>query len=292
MKKLTILSFFLMLILNQVRSQSSYEIYDKISGTAVKVLNGAVLTRSIKTTNTDYSFALQVKNISAVKCVSRIRKYYVDTVQGTSNYFCWDGCYFKWVMVSNPVTIKPSEIFEGLDLHYNCAKLQGQTRMKYVVYNDANRNDSIGFDVIFISSITGIGETADAGAEVRGYPNPASSTVNFTDLDRFPFKVSLLKTLAIRPRIAGQPKISSSPEEKIEPVFMQPVRAAECHTGDKGIPCFIAAIEIGAVVGERLFKVYVFLLEVFNGKLPAFGSFHHLPCNILFDHGGGFGVQT
>ena len=212
MKKLTILSFFLMLILNQVRSQSSYEIYDKISGTAVKVLNGAVLTRSIKTTNTDYSFALQVKNISAVKCVSRIRKYYVDTVQGTSNYFCWDGCYFKWVMVSNPVTIKPSEIFEGLDLHYNCAKLQGQTRMKYVVYNDANRNDSIGFDVIFISSITGIGETADAGAEVRGYPNPASSTVNFAYTNLSGDMASIVMKNVVGQEICRIPATASSGE--------------------------------------------------------------------------------
>jgi hypothetical protein len=170
-----------MLIMSNARPQSSYEVYDNSSGSQVKVANGAVLTRSVKMTDPDYSFSLQVKNISAVTCVSWVRKYYVNILSGTTNWFCWDGCYFHNVMVcKNPVNINPGQVFNGFDAHYNAAGMQGQSRVKYVVYNGANRNDSTSFEVIFLSSPTGTGEYATAGLDLKAHPNPASSAVKFS----------------------------------------------------------------------------------------------------------------
>ncbi len=168
------------LILSHARSQSSYEVYDNSSGTPVKVSNGTVLTRPVKTTDNDYSFTLKVKNISAVMCVSWVRKYYVNILSGTTNWFCWDGCYFPNVMVCKyPVKIDAGQIFEGFDAHYNAAGLQGQSRVKYTVYNGANRNDSTSFDVIFAATPTGMDENISAG-EVKAHPNPADENVRFS----------------------------------------------------------------------------------------------------------------
>jgi hypothetical protein len=181
MNKFTVFFLACMLIMSQARPQSSYEIYDISSGSQVKIPNGAVLTRSVKTTDTDYSFALQVKNSSTVMCVSWVRKYYVNILTGTTNWFCWDGCYFPNVMVcKSPVNINPGQIFNGFDAHYNAAGMQGQSRVKYVVYNGANRNDSTGFEVIFLSSPTGTDEYLTAGLDLKAHPNPAGSTVKFT----------------------------------------------------------------------------------------------------------------
>jgi hypothetical protein len=181
MKKFTVFFMTCMLIMSYAWAQSSYEIYDNSSGSQVKVANGAVLTRGVKTTDTDYSFSLQVKNISAVMCVSWIRKYYVSILSGTTNWFCWDGCYFPNVMVcKTPININPGQIFNGFDVHYNAAGMQGQSRVKYVVYNGANRNDSTGFEVIFLSTPTGTDEYLNAGLNLKAHPNPANSVVKFT----------------------------------------------------------------------------------------------------------------
>jgi hypothetical protein len=83
------------------------------------------------------------------------------------------------MVCKNPVNINPGQVFNGFDAHYNAAGLQGQSRVKYVVYNGANRNDSTSFDVVFVSSPTGTGENITAGSDLKAHPNPASSSVKF-----------------------------------------------------------------------------------------------------------------
>jgi len=180
MKKSIVFFIAFMFLLVNAKSQSSYEIYDNSSGSSVKVGNGAILTRSAKTTDNDYYFALQVKNVSTVMSVSWVRKYYVNILPGTTNWFCWDACYFPNVMVSkNPVNISPEQMFTGFTAHYNATEIQGQSRVKYTVYNGANRNDSTSFDVIFLSSPTGVDDNIITGCDVKAHPNPANETVKF-----------------------------------------------------------------------------------------------------------------
>ncbi|MEI7895505.1 MAG: T9SS type A sorting domain-containing protein [bacterium] len=180
MKKLIFFYIALMLILGQAIAQTSYEVYDNSSGSAVKVLNGAVLSRSMKASETDYQCPLTVKNVSAVPCVSWVRKYYVNIVPGTTNWFCWDGCYFPHVMVcKSPVKINSGDVFDGFDAHYNAAGKPGESKVKFVVYNGSNRNDSIGFDIVFKATVTGYDELVSQGADLRACPNPAVSNLKF-----------------------------------------------------------------------------------------------------------------
>ena len=73
---------------------------------------------------------------------------------------------------------------------------------------------------------------------------------------------------------------------------MRPVRPPECHTGYKCVTGFIPAVEIRTVVWKRLGKIYMFLLEILDGKLLSFSTFHHLAGNKIFQHRVGFGAQT
>ena len=56
MKKSIVFFMAFLLTMSHAKSQPSYEVYDNSSGSQVKVANGTVLTRSVKTTDTDYSF--------------------------------------------------------------------------------------------------------------------------------------------------------------------------------------------------------------------------------------------
>ncbi|MCK9203480.1 MAG: T9SS type A sorting domain-containing protein [Bacteroidales bacterium] len=180
MKKLVFILGLIFLTATYSNAQSSYEVYDTVGGNMVLVPNGGVLHRSLKNTDNDFSFPLWVKNVSAVPCTTWAKKVYINILQGTQNWFCWEGCYFPNTMVSSkPYIIGPSQLYGGFDSHYKAAGKTGESRIRYVFFNGQNTSDTTYFEVVFTTTPTGIDDkTTTSGLTIS--PNPASSMVKIS----------------------------------------------------------------------------------------------------------------
>ncbi|MCK9423624.1 MAG: T9SS type A sorting domain-containing protein [Bacteroidales bacterium] len=180
MKKPIIFSFFALAFSSfQLFAQSSYEMYENIEGTPVRVLNGGVLHKSMKMTNNDYSFPLLVKNVSSVNCTTWAKKVYLSIVPGTQNWFCWEGCYFPNTMVSKvPYIIGPNQTYNGFDGPYKAAGQIGDSRIRYVFFNGTNLNDTTYFEVIYTSTATGVEENRPNAITFEVFPNPVKTTLH------------------------------------------------------------------------------------------------------------------
>jgi len=161
--------------LSQVLAQSSYEMYEPVGGTTVRVMNGDLLHKTMPATNPDFEFPILVKNISAVNCTTWVKKVYLNILTGTTNWFCWDVCYFPNTMVSaHAHIIGPGQSFNGFYAHYNAANQIGDSRIRYVFFNGANASDTAYFEVTFTSSSTGVGDDLSGLSPLKVYPSPVN----------------------------------------------------------------------------------------------------------------------
>jgi hypothetical protein len=122
-----------------------------------------------------------IKNIGSQAADVFCRKIVVDTIPGSSNYFCWNLCFGNRVYLS-PVSIplQPDEETDEFSGHYQPFSNAGLTQMIYSFFDGANPNDSTYFYVNYFASSVGISEnTTDAPSLSNPYPNPASTQVSF-----------------------------------------------------------------------------------------------------------------
>jgi hypothetical protein len=109
-----------------------------------------------------------------------VKKIVVDTLTGTSNYFCWGVCYPAWVYeAQGPVNLEAGATTEGFYGDYVPEGIPGKSHIMYVWWDAANPDDSVAVTVEFNASPAGIDDQANATAITKVYPNPAISFVNF-----------------------------------------------------------------------------------------------------------------
>ena len=135
-------------------------------------LNGdpyQALAQSLRTTN----ITEEVRSIN-------IKRYELDVLPGTQNYFCWTLCYDAlpagerelWV-AHMAVSIAPGESFDGFYGDYMPMGITGTSTFRFVWFDVDNPNDSTSVDVVYTA--TGAAGVNEASA-VRGFtafPNPS-----------------------------------------------------------------------------------------------------------------------
>lgn len=107
-----------------------------------------------------------------------VRRYELNTVPGSQNYFCWGVCYLPqnsgllptWVS-QDEVDLTPGTTFEGFHAFYKPLGTADVAGFRYVWYNVDATNDSTWVDIYFDSAV-GIGENA-AATTFDVHPNPA-----------------------------------------------------------------------------------------------------------------------
>ena len=141
---------------------------------------------TIECTNDEYGYGdfiqhMQLRNLTSGDLNVIIEKEEIDTIPGTSNYFCWGSCYGSAVYVSpNPVTIVAGSLnTDELSFHtFFDENVFGKVEMRYYAYDELNPSERVSINVVFHKSGEGVHNpvaTHFGGA----YPNPASSVVNF-----------------------------------------------------------------------------------------------------------------
>lgn len=161
------------------QAQNSPVILTDASGTVVngttihinEVLNGdldQILAQALTSTNS-----------SASQRTVNVKRYEMDVLPNTRNYFCWSMCYDAvsagdrelWVS-PHPKLLGGGEIFSGFYGDYMPTNIPGSSTFRFVWYDMDNTNDSTWVDLVYDTEAVGISEVA----VVRGFtafPNPS-----------------------------------------------------------------------------------------------------------------------
>ncbi|MCO6482019.1 MAG: T9SS type A sorting domain-containing protein [Flavobacteriales bacterium] len=130
---------------------------------------------------------LRAVNTSGTDRLMNVKRYELDVLHGTMNYFCWDLCYGEryagvsplWVG-ADPIPMQAGDTANGFHAYYKPMNIVGTSAFRYVWYDMGNPDDSTYVDFIFNVTVgTGVAEVNDmAGFSV--YPNPAlGGTITF-----------------------------------------------------------------------------------------------------------------
>jgi hypothetical protein len=147
------------------------------------ILSGNTITIPGDPSQPELMAELSIKNLSTTDTLMvKARKIVVDTLPGTSNYFCWAACFPSFVYLSPTVIpIFPGTVTNEFSGHYEPKEHNGITRMCYSFFDERNVNDSVYLYIEYFASGVGINDKPALQNVVisNPYPNPASSRVNF-----------------------------------------------------------------------------------------------------------------
>ena len=142
------------------------------------VQNEQTVTYYGESTGFEFEVDLPATLNGSVAHTVNVKRYELNTVPGSQNYFCWGVCYLPtpsgdmpaWVS-QDAVDMVPGTEFEGFHAFYKPMGTTGVACFRYVWYNVADENDSTWVDICFDSAV-GIGEHSALNA-FDVYPNPA-----------------------------------------------------------------------------------------------------------------------
>lgn len=110
-----------------------------------------------------------------------VKRYELNVVPTSENYFCWGVCYLPVVSGAKPywlsvdsVEMTPGVEFTGFHAYYKPQGTSGVAGFRFVFYDIADHDDSTWVDIHFDTQQVGIEELAVDGFSV--FPNPARGT--------------------------------------------------------------------------------------------------------------------
>lgn len=113
-----------------------------------------------------------------------VKRYELDTVTGTADYFCWYVCYSAKAAGSIPVwapmdsvTMYDNDTIGSFSVYYEPNEHKGTACYRYVFFPEDNPMDTSFVDVCFKVLTVGIDELNET-ASLNVYPNPAENIVN------------------------------------------------------------------------------------------------------------------
>lgn len=117
-------------------------------------------------------------NADAEKTVN-VRRYEVDVVEQSKNFFCWGVCYTTqtagnipvWES-AHPVLIGADQTVDNFHAYYEPNSQVGSSTFRFVWFDMDNTNDSTWVDIVFDAAV-GIGENSGGVTAFEAYPNPA-----------------------------------------------------------------------------------------------------------------------
>ncbi len=113
--------------------------------------------------------------------VINVRRYELNTVPGSRNYFCWGVCYLPdtsgetpvWVSDSS-VTMNPQQVVNNFHAYYKPMGAAAYACFQFVWYDMADPTDSTWVNICFdTQTFTGTEEVA-TGSALEAFPNPVA----------------------------------------------------------------------------------------------------------------------
>lgn len=121
---------------------------------------------------------IKIRNDSELPVNVMVRRVVNNTVEGSSNLFCWGSCYSPTVDTSlSTVTLEPGVVNSEFAGDYYHEGNTGTTSVSYYFYEDRNTENEIGVEIHYVVEVDGIHEQDMINA-LSTYPNPADNQLN------------------------------------------------------------------------------------------------------------------
>ncbi len=115
-------------------------------------------------------------NSSEAKSV-KVKKFYLDVVEGSEESFCWGMCYPPNAFESPyPVSIDAGNSSDAFTGDYNPHGNYGSSKIRYVFFDENNTSDTIS--VVASYDFLDAVEDYTSGNTISIYPNPANTVLN------------------------------------------------------------------------------------------------------------------
>ena len=179
MKSNLLLLLIAILILNGSTFAQSFIASDSVgvnvSNNGNIIINGNANTSTIKT-------LIKITNTSALTNNLKVRRNILSMTTGSVTSFCWAGGCFG-PNISNPTNIliiAAGEDSIAFEADFYPTGYEGTSTVTYTFFNKYDANDSIKINIIYNISVSGINDIILNNNISKAYPNPASSSVNFS----------------------------------------------------------------------------------------------------------------
>lgn len=212
MKKILLLS---LVFAGFTANSQSFEIKDDNNN----VINGQLV--SITGSNAPFSTIsghAKVKNTSSQDLDVKVKRYELNVVPASQNYFCWFVCYGAitagdkplFPTVSDPQfnhfrTIEADSTDNSLAFYHKPEGTTGTSLYRYVVFDGNNPNDSAYFDAEFVVGFDGVNELPTINT--NHYPNPANNNLTIT-IDGKTSGLNLIVTDLLGKTVANKSNLS------------------------------------------------------------------------------------
>lgn len=144
-----------------------------------EVINGQTVQVAADV-NEDFNsgnLSLLIQNQTSNSLELKVKKEYIDILEGTSNDFCWDGaCLPPFTMETGALTFAPGETYDDFSVHYHCQGIEGSSTVKYTIFEEDG--PEAFFIVEFSTDFTSL--SSQFISELSVFPNPAQSNFSIT----------------------------------------------------------------------------------------------------------------
>ncbi|MCB9178021.1 MAG: T9SS type A sorting domain-containing protein [Flavobacteriales bacterium] len=159
-----------------------------------------------------------------------IRRYELDVVSQTRNFFCWGVCYTAqsagnipvWES-AHPVFIGAGQTVDNFHAYYEAQGHVGSSTFRFVWFDADNTNDSTWVDIVFDATAVGIEENL-ANAHLTIFPNPSKGAdVQFdVEMPSLSGATALVIHNAVGQRIRTTPVRSGQPIARLSTEGLAP----------------------------------------------------------------------
>ena len=156
------------------------------------VVNGMLVVKTGMADEFVISEHLDVTLEGNVGKVVNVRRYELEVLPQTQNYFCWGVCYGPqdagampaWSSLpQHSITMSPGQVYTNFGAYHSPLGQTGSSTYRFVWYDVGAPTDTAWCDIEFLVSPVGINEATASGYELSVFPNPsmgADVRVNFT----------------------------------------------------------------------------------------------------------------
>lgn len=153
------------------------------------VVNETVVVKASSIMNSTDTVSLFATLTGDAERTVNLRRYEVDVVESTRNFFCWGVCYTSqsagtlpvWES-AHPVFMSPGVEVDNFHAYYKPQGQAGVSLFRFVWFDTENPDDSTWVDIQYNAEV-GIGESTGGVLGFDAFPNPALDapmTVRFT----------------------------------------------------------------------------------------------------------------
>lgn len=111
-----------------------------------------------------------------------LKRYELNQLAGTGNYFCWGLCYLEQTAGAKPFWdstdplfgMQPGTFTSNFHAYHKPYGAVGTQKFRYVWYDLNNPSDTAWLDITFVTDPVGIEELTDPVLEFSVFPNPAN----------------------------------------------------------------------------------------------------------------------